>query len=372
MGRLPVDTWCNGIPNFSLDCVSMLKQHILYYGSDLKTVESIYQRVQTMLDWALRTQTNPQGLLIRDPKQDYFYGIGFCDWSPLPDGGRFEELGWLQCCFAEALRDGAIIAGWLDRSADRRRFSEAYETLSKTIRREFWTPGSGFDHSLNISESCPWHKEKYDGKHHRETYLEEKRLGRSGPSRHANARAVLAGLCDDEQKKIALEHVFQSQTIPPIITTYYKFYEQTARAACGDAAGALLHMREFLGGMLEENDAATIWEWYEPEVTGLRKLDLGMNLLDPVKTSIPKSLCHGWGSGTVALTTRYLLGIEPVAPGYSKVLQRKPADLPWTFEASIPTPHGPIHIEKTEADGEINYHWPKEIEIVTKNAEQSA
>jgi hypothetical protein len=43
------------------------------------------------------------GFLIRTDRQ-YFFGIGFVDWSLMPVGGRFEELCWLQCRYVEGLR----------------------------------------------------------------------------------------------------------------------------------------------------------------------------------------------------------------------------------------------------------------------------
>ena len=30
-------------------------------------------------------------------------------------------------------------------------------------------------------------------------------------------------------------------------------------------------MRDFVGAQLEENDSATVWEWYEPKVQDFRK-----------------------------------------------------------------------------------------------------
>lgn len=363
--RMDTDKWANGIPNYSFDGIAMFKQHLLAFGLDRPCIPEVYKRIKALLSWCEKTQTDSHGLLTRRNETDYFFKVGFCDWSPLPDGGRFEELSWLQCAYAEALQDAALIAGWLGKKADAARYAEQAARLRTVIRKRFWNPRKGFEHTLNICEpENRWGKERHGGApHYQGTYVDGKKLGPSGPSRQANARAVWAGVCDDAMKRVMLNKVFRNANVPPIITTFYKYYEQMARAACGDAAGALLEMRNYMGCMVRDHDSSTIWEWFEPEVKGVRALDLGNNPAKNDDIVIAKSLCHIWGSGTVGLAQQYLLGLEPVAPGFAKIRMHPSAVLPWTFEAAVPTPHGILKIWKDKPDGPVEYQTPKGIQI---------
>ncbi|MEM9883941.1 MAG: hypothetical protein AAF800_13600 [Planctomycetota bacterium] len=44
-----------------------------------------------LLNWVENSQTE-NGLIVRDPDQSFFGGMGFLDWSDFPFDGRFEEL----------------------------------------------------------------------------------------------------------------------------------------------------------------------------------------------------------------------------------------------------------------------------------------
>jgi hypothetical protein len=75
----------------------------------------------------------------------------------------------------------------------------------------------------------------------------------------------------------------------------------------------------------------------------------------------PRSQCHGWGSGAVPLCQRFLLGVEPLAPGFGQVRFTASPALPWTFEATVPTPHGAIHVHRDQEGGRVEYEVPKGI-----------
>ena len=356
--QLPTDEWGNGIPNYSFDAIAMLRRHVLTFGADAPVVAETFGRIAELLDWARRTQTDDGGFIVRT-ERPYFGDIGFVDWSPAPVGGRLEELCWLQCKYVEGLRHAARVAEWLGRRADADRWLAEADRLGRRIVAEFWREGVGFIHTLN--HVGPVGNPRIPGAdgHYRKTYVEGIALGPSGPSRQANALAVLAGLCDEPMRRSILRDVLDNDNVGPIVTPYFAYWEQSARARCGDAAGALERFRDYLGGLLEREDAATLWELYDPEVRDLRKyyshLELGWDW--------PLSLCHGWGSGAVPLATRWLLGIEPTRPGFGAVAIDAVSEVPWTFEATLPTPHGPIRVQRRAAGGEILYEVPPAVEI---------
>lgn len=359
MKKLPTESWVNGIPHFSFDCIAMLRQHLLFYGVHTSELHDVFGRVRALLKWVQSSQTGRGGLLTRRDGVDYQFGIGFIDWSQQPLGGTFEELSWLQFAYIEGLRNAADVAGWLGAPSLAAEYRSEARRLGRIALRKYWDPRTGFHHTLNEAAKGPWKMPHEPGLHHRLSYVEKVRLGPSGPSRQANARAVFAGMCDgdDDRKALLASQVFGNPKVQEIITPFYRYYENAARAACGDPVGALLDMRAYLGDMVCDNDAATVWESYEPEVKG-RIARLSLN-------AWPKSLCHGWGSGLVGLAAKYLLGVEPVEPGYASVRIREPAALPWTFSSTIPTPHGPITVVKERPSGPVSHRFPKGVARAT-------
>ncbi len=355
MKELQTESWVNGIPHFSFDCIAMLRQHLLFYGIHTRDLHDIFRRVQALLRWVRSSQTSRDGLLARRDNVAYQFGIGFIDWSQQPIGGTFEELSWLQFSNIEGLQNAGDVAGWLGKRRVAAGYHAEAERLRRIARRRYWDPKAGFHHTLNEARRGPWKMPHEPGLHHRLSYVEKVRLGPSGPTRQANARAVFAGMCtgDELMKAVLVRKVFANPRVQRIITPFYRYYENAARAECGDPAGALLDMRQYVGDMIYDNDASTVWESFEPYVTG-RIARLSLN-------SWPKSLCHGWGSGMVGLTARHLLGVEPLEPGYRSVRIRAVADLPWTFEAAIPTPHGTIRAIKERAHGPVRHSLPRGI-----------
>lgn len=354
--RMPTDAWANGIPTYTFDGVSMLKQLILAHGISHASVEPIYARVRNVLAWVSRTQTDEHGLVRRTEGTDYFFGIGFVDWTPMPVGGRLEELSWLQFKYLEALTDAALIAGWLGREEDAKRYRRQVDVLTPLLVERFWRPSRGFVHTLNVADRR-WRtlSDGADG-HYQRTYVDGMAMGESGPSRHSSALAVWAGLCATPDRCKAVLNVLNDPDVQHVITGYFAYYEQMARAECNDRAGALRAMRDYIGEQIEHHDSATVWESYEPEVADFRKWGLH---------AWPKSLCHGWSSGLVGLAARHLLGLVPKSPGFKAVGMLPPVDLPWTFQATVPTPEGPIEVMRDEPDGPIRYRLPDTVRAVT-------
>ena len=355
---LPVDSWVTGIPGFSFDAAAMLRQLILFHGTQLPGLDECYDRVKKMLLWAEATQTTREGFIKRDPDAKYFGEIAFVDWSPMPMGGKFEELGWLQAKHLEAIRNAGVIAGWLGFVADVEVWKKKGDALAVKIRRRFWRDSKGLTHTLNQTTK-KWEPllvlNSLGGEAWRKRYFENAPLGESGPSRHSNTLAVWAGLVESDADRRAVLRVLGSEKLPLMITPYFMYYEQCARAMCGDAPAAFARMRDYIVEQIEFHDSATVWEWYDPAVQDFRKWYMG---------DWPKSLCHGWGGGLATMTTRYLLGVRPVEPGMRKVVLDPSATTRATFEASVPTPMGMIRVWKSTPGGKVEYRLPKGVEVV--------
>ena len=356
LALLPTNDWCNGIPVYSFDAIAMLQQQVLAFGIEAAGVRDTFAKVEQFLNWVATHQTNADGFIIRDGTKKiwtYFEEIGFLDWSPVPLGGRFEELSWLQCKYVEGLRTAARVAQWLGAGAVAAGWFHQAARLEKLIIERFWRVDCGWIHTLNHVGPCRALKDHYP-----KTYIEKIALGPSGASRQCNALAVLAGIGSPEMRATILQGVFCNPDIAPIITPYFRYYEDWARAVCGDPVGALGDMVGYIGDLVEREDATTIWEAYDPTVRDLRRYSNGRD----VTWHWPASLCHGWSSGLVPLTQRYLLGIEPVQPGFAEVRLQPATAAGWSFEATVPTPHGNIRVWRDAANSPVHYQLPARIE----------
>jgi len=351
LNNLSMDTWANYTPTYSFDAIAMLRQSIMIYGYEDPIIIEIFKKMITMLEWCKQTQTLENGLFTRDESVRYDYGVGFIDWSPMPLGGRMEEISWLQMKYLEALKNAAFLANTLGFQSHAAQYSNDADKLEKTIVKLFWRADKGFIHTLNrvIDDfKMPWEID-----HFQKSYIEGVKLGESSPSRHSNSLAVWSLNSSDIYNKKVLQ-VLNDKQIGEIITGYFAFYEQSARAACGDALGAIMNMRNYIGQQIVDHDSAAVWESYEPQVKDFRKWGL---------QSFPKSLCHAWSSGTVPITTKYLLGITPEKPGFEEISLLPELNIPWSFEAKVPTPHGIIYVSKKSEGDSVQFNVPSKIRV---------
>ncbi len=361
LARFPVNTWVNGVPVYSFDAIAMLRQWILAHPVSHDQIRPHYAKVREFLDWVLKTQTDSRGFITRDPAQSFFFNIGFVDWSDMPVGGRFEELSWLQIKHVEGLRMAAEIADWLGEAGDSALFSTRADALQERIIRVFWRPGSGFIHTLNHAGAVRNRRlPGYDG-HYRLTYEEAVRRGPSGPTRQTNAWAVMAGLCDPGMRRTILEQVLNSTTISPIITPYFAWYEQSARALCGDRTGAVRTLTGYLADMIETENSPTLWEMWDPALHDVRRFcsshEWGFHC--------SLSLCHGWGAGVIDLIVRHLMGISLHQPGWRQIHFEPASEQEICFSATLPSPHGMLSLSRVQAGEPANLQVPIGLKVHT-------
>lgn len=345
--QLPVNSWASQIPAFNFEAVGMFRSHLDTYGTDRAAIPEMWKKVRAAMDWALTTQTGSDLRIERREDVPLFFGIGFIDWTQQPMGGRLEEIGPVQFFWLEALQSAAECAALLKDDDAAARYSQAAGKLRPLLRKLFLCPG-GFHHTLNLCEpqGTPWHMPCEPNVHYQKTYVEKIQYGPSGPSLHSNARAVLAGLTEPGEEKEILE-TLRSPELPPIVTSYYQYYIQEARARCGDVAGAVEHFKDYFGKMLDGHQSSCIWESFEPEVKhGVEHFSLG---------TWPKSLCHPWGTGFLRFVVRHVAGISNLNGG--GCLEVDETNLhPVAFRLEIPTPAGKQIVERISAGSAISRH----------------
>ncbi len=178
--------------------------------------------------------------------------------------------------------------------------------------------------------------------------------GRKSPA----ALNALAGLRDLEEVAKVLK-----EDGPKDLSTFYGYYVIRALGEAGETEAVLDIISQYWGGMLDFG-ATTFWEdfdlaWTEnagriDEIVPKGKKDLHGDFGAHCYIGFRHSFCHGWAGGPTAFMSHHVLGIEPAAPGFSKVrITPHLGKLDWA-EGTYPTPKGVIHVRhEKQADGSI-------------------
>jgi alpha-L-rhamnosidase len=150
---------------------------------------------------------------------------------------------------------------------------------------------------------------------------------------------------------------------PKDLSTFYGFYVLNALAKSGDIDTGLDFISKYWGGMLDFG-ATTFWEDFDlewtkdagriDELVAPGKKDLHGDFGAHCYVGFRHSFCHGWAGGPTAWLSKYVLGIEPVAPACAKVrITPNLGRLTWA-EGTFPTPKGPIHVRHDkQPDGSV-------------------
>jgi hypothetical protein len=150
---------------------------------------------------------------------------------------------------------------------------------------------------------------------------------------------------------------------PKDLSTFYGFYVLNALAKSGDIDTGLDFISQYWGGMIDFG-ATTFWEDFdlawtnnagridEPVAPGKKDLhgDFGAHCY----VGFRHSFCHGWAGGPTAWLSKNVLGVEPLAPGCTKVrIRPRLGRLAWA-EGTYPTPHGVIRVRhEKQVDGSV-------------------
>lgn len=150
------------------------------------------------------------------------------------------------------------------------------------------------------------------------------------PGRHATAAAVLAGIVTPEAGRQMFGNLARHGGLRKELVGMAKFYIHSALMRSGMTAEALDDIRAYYGRMLE-HDATTCWELCDQAAP-----DGGVTPLN--------SRCHGWTAGPAYLFPAHLLGVQPAAPGFTRVrIAPDLAGLDWV-EGVVPLPLGDLKI----------------------------
>lgn len=145
-----------------------------------------------------------------------------------------------------------------------------------------------------------------------------------------------------------------------MIWPFINGYEVEARFLAGDVEGAFELIRRCWGNMLD-GGTGSFWECVDAD-TGAFTLH---SLMPVSKMDCINSAAHGWSGWVSWLLQRYVLGVQPLEPGFRKVSVSPNPGALGRVSGAVPTPAGLISVT-IESDDEtlrIRIDRPVSVEI---------
>lgn len=164
---------------------------------------------------------------------------------------------------------------------------------------------------------------------------------------------LLAGLSDNPEAdcRTIIDNGLNS------FSPFFGYYAIEALARNGHTDEAMKMVSNYWGAMLDLG-ATSFWEHLNyPDVANAGgidkfvpegKFDIHKDGGDHCYVGLRQSLCHGWAGGPTPWMQRYILGVQPLEPGFRKVLVNPHlGKLAWA-KGTVPTPAGPIEVDASK------------------------
>ncbi len=310
IGNAPVQQHVNGIPGYSSFWPTELEDYEWHTG-DRAYLKQVHTRLVELLQYMDREFDSA------DRFTDRTNAWLFVDWAPGLQGDNPETQLATTLQYYRAYIAGAHLLRVLGDSANAAHYEQRAAEIKATLQRRTWQPAEG----------------------------------NYGPRVQTNAMAVLSGVAAPSQYasiwKSVLAEVGQPTFRPDIMTPYYGAYVLDAMAKMNHRAEALRWMREYWGGMIAEG-ATSFWEAYDPSWP---KGNPHVALQADRTAGYFVSLAHGWSAGPTYWLMQQVLGIQPVAEGFSHtVLRPDLVGLKWA-RGYEQTPQGPLKVDLCQDNG---------------------
>jgi alpha-L-rhamnosidase len=291
---------------YSMDYVLALYDYYLYTG-DQAFVAQEWPLVQRELAWE-NSQVDLTGLFSTTALDSADWDTNFT--HPAGDYAADSIVHY------ESLLDGGALAKAVGDSSSAQMYLDDAATEKAAINSNLWDPSLG----------------GYDASTAERGFLVQ----------DANVWAVLYGVASPTQSQLILKHLASglaspwgmlafASTAPPdytftVISPYVGSFTVWADYQAG---------RPDLGlGLMQ-----TEWGWmvnHDPQSTDWERIQVGGTLTSQ------DSAAHGWSSGASSALSQYVLGIQPVEPGFGTWrVQPEPYGLNWA-QGTVPTPYGPV------------------------------
>ena len=301
--RIPVT-----IPTFSLAWVCAVCEHYLFSGSDRLFVEFEPTMERILLAFLAREDkaTGLARLFVGDQYWAFYEwapGLDFKNGETFGDDGKFRLDAPHNLMLIEALDLFAAMRDF--QSGSGRRWRQAANQLRLAVRRFFWREKEGAFASFG-DRKRKWHF-----------------------SAMVQAQAIVTGVATPAQARQLLPGLLDHPTWVPMTlsTLWYGLRAMDGRAGPSAQRAAYDHLGRRFGRMLLKG-SQTLWE-----------TDDGADDFDSAG-----SLCHPWSAVPLWYSQACLLGVSPLAPGFSRFRVRPHTAAIPHAAGTIPTPHGPIEI----------------------------
>jgi hypothetical protein len=241
---------------------------------------------------------------------------GGYDWD-FYDGAKTGAVTAYNALYYRALQDVAYIEASLGNTAKAAAYTQTAGEVRDAINANLLNPATG---TYYLSES-----------------------DHSTLAQDANALAVLFGVAPAADVPRILSSLkslwgphgsepYSGTTYSNLISPFITAFEVEADYLAGDTSDAQQLLGRTWDQMIDPGNpfyTGTMWENIGPDGTA---------------TESRTSLAHGWASGPTPIMTSYVLGVQPVAPGYRTfTVDPHPGSLQWA-QGAVPTPYGPITV----------------------------
>lgn len=258
----------------------------------------------------LREKARSDGLLRATAIVDWPSGErdGYDNGRPAPGDRRQigPEINTVANAFYyHALRETALLARALDKNVEADQLETSARRVRDAFNRVFFDPA-------------------------RRVYLDGE--GSSHASLHANMFPLAFGLVPEEHVGPVADFVVSRGMACSVYGAQY-LLEALFAAGRSDAALKLLASREQRGWwhMIELGSTMTLEAW-----DAKYKRNLTWN--------------HAWGAAPANIVSRFVLGVQPLRPGYAEILVKpRLGGLGWA-RGRVPTPLGPVEVDARDGD----------------------
>jgi alpha-L-rhamnosidase len=310
------------IPSFCLQWVCSFDDYLFHTG-DKQLISEWWPNIVQALRWFTAFE-NTAGLLSDVPYWSYI-DLGESPSGVRLDSGRGGAITALNLQYLEALQKAARYATIVQDVEATAYFDKRAATLADSIRLHLWCETAG-------------------------TYVDclvEDKLS-NVVSEVANALALLyLHPIGSEKSEGIYERVFTPAATNDTVIggPYSMLMISRALAGIGQSERAIELIRKRYAPMVESG-ATTVWEHWK------------LFYQDPKSGEVHyNSACHAWASAPLVIFTEELVGIKPLAPGFSRVaIQPNLCGLQWV-EGSVVTSDGELTVRAERQGDDISVQF---------------
>ncbi|MCF6177494.1 MAG: glycoside hydrolase family 78 protein [Victivallaceae bacterium] len=299
-GLLPnlcTGTWM--IASSCLYIVHMLKDYLMYSG-DKALIRELLPQMEPLLETVSRWSDDDHLLMVPEGYKNFF------DWSFELNEFDGQKTSLINYLYIMSMKTTMELAEFVGIDIDRVKYQRRIEQTADACNKYFFK-----DHE-NLLADC------LDGG-----------VPSEKSSQLAHAFALLSGEFNPEHRAHLINALGNKNVKEPELFLFFFVFE--AMKKYDKKAAGLATIRKYWGDMVRSG-SPTIWEY-------------GVYIKGKQAANGSGSLCHAFSISPVDFFQTVILGIAPLAPGFSEFkVAPDPMDLD-SAAGTIPTPHGDIFIK---------------------------